>query len=242
MDLIKLSAIKNINNPINLDFSKIKWLKHKLLYENTYYNRYDIKIYKPFVEIPLEERKDKLFLELGNIIFINDFPFKDKNEDKPFYRKHYFMYLGHDIKNKKVFLAYITTKTERFQKRNIRNNNYILIRDISKNKKILISFKKVYEIDRNWLLKQFHLKYAFVNKKINPLLMPYIKRMIKQSEHFSNHFKNNTKKYLLINREKYEYPLKVSEEKKRSKREKEKFVQIIKTGKFEKFINLFSNY
>jgi len=225
-----------------LDIKKIKWLKYRVLYKNSYYNRYDIKIYKSFIPIPLKERKKQLKIELGTIIFINDFPFKDKNEKEPFYRKHYFMYLGQNNKDSKVYLAYITTKIDKYKKNRKKQNNYLLIKDLIKDKNIIISLKKIYEIDKAWFYKQFHLKHAYVNKKLNPLLMPYIKTMIKQAEHFSKWFKNNTKKSLIIDRQKCYYSLTIKEGKERYYSEKTDITRKLKAGTFEQIINLISNY
>ena len=249
--LFKLSAVKikySLNHLINNKsfeeqksyIKNIKLLNYRIFYKNDEYNRYDIKSYGFYKNIPYKKRYKKLKIKFGTIIFFKNFPLIDtlSGEETPSFKNHYFAVIGIDNKNDKIYLSYITTKIERYTSSKKRNNNYIRIRDLNTEKNILISTRKIFEIDKDYLFNELQNKLALINKELKPELVNYLKKVVLNSEHLSNEFKSYTKKYLNIFRDKIKYSLK-TELNERSEKEKEQIFKEIKNGKF---INLISNY
>ena len=217
MSLFKLSSIKNrysLNNMLKtnkkINLKNIKLLTTRKFYHNKEYNRYDIKTYGFYKYIPEEERKKTLNVKFGTIIFFKDFPLFDtlNGDNKISFKNHYFVVVGVDKKKKKIYLSYITTKIDRYIKHKKRNNNYLRIRDINKNKDILISSRKIYEISEGFLYNELEKNFSLINKELKPEIKFYLKNIIKHSEHLSRNFKIFKNKHLKIYKNRINYSLK----------------------------------
>ena len=165
----------------------IKHYLKNIVYHNSYFNKYEVEVKRFYNK--LENLDKRIPIKLGTIILFKDFPLVDiKNEENDVaFKEHYFVVLGRN--NDEVFLAYTTTKIDKYQNNNYKNNNYLIFHSTKYKKKFLISLRKIFIMKKDFLIEEIKKNTCLINKTLNKVCNFYLKLFIVNTELYNVNFK-----------------------------------------------------